>query len=38
LSGIPRTGNRVTIREDFRYDLDRQLVEGAFIFDEITAG
>jgi SAM-dependent methyltransferase len=34
----PRTGNRVTIREDFRYDLDRQLVEGAFIFDEIGAG
>ena len=31
----PRTGNRVTIKEDFRYDLERQLVEGAFVFDEI---
>lgn len=30
----PRTGNRVTVTEDFRYDLDRQLVEGAFIFEE----
>jgi SAM-dependent methyltransferase len=33
----PRTGNRVTVREDFRYDLDRQLVEGAFVFDELDA-
>jgi SAM-dependent methyltransferase len=31
----PRTGNRVTIKEDFRYDLDGQFVEGAFVFDEI---
>jgi SAM-dependent methyltransferase len=31
----PRTGNRVKIREEFSYDLDRQLVEGEFIFDEI---
>jgi SAM-dependent methyltransferase len=31
----PRTGNRVTIIEDFRYHLDRQLVDGAFIFEEI---
>jgi SAM-dependent methyltransferase len=33
----PRTGNRVAIREDFRYDLERQLVEGAFDFDELDA-
>lgn len=31
----PRTGNRVTIKEDFRYDVDGQLVEGEFVFDEI---
>ena len=31
----PRAGNRVTIKEEFHYDLDRQSVEGAFIFDEI---
>lgn len=34
----PRTGNRVTIREDFRYDLERQLVDGAFVYDELDAG
>ena len=33
----PSTGNRVTIREDFRYDLERQLVEGAFTYDEVDA-
>jgi SAM-dependent methyltransferase len=33
----PHTGNRVAIREDFRYDLDRQLVEGAFEYDELDA-
>jgi SAM-dependent methyltransferase len=33
----PRTGNRVTIREDFRYDLERQRVEGAFVYDEVDA-
>jgi SAM-dependent methyltransferase len=33
----PRTGNRVTIQEDFRYDVERQLVDGAFVFDEIDA-
>lgn len=33
----PRTGNRITIREDFRYDLERQRVEGAFVYDEIDA-
>src|SRR5688572_3371943 len=33
----PRTGNRVTIREDFRYDLERQLVDGAFEYDEVDA-
>jgi SAM-dependent methyltransferase len=33
----PRTGNRVTVREDFRYDLERQLVDGAFTFDEVDA-
>ena len=31
----PRTGNRVTIKEEFTYDLERQMVEGAFLFDEI---
>lgn len=35
----PRTGNRVTVREDFRYDLERQLVDGAFEYDELdTSG
>ena len=34
----PRTGNRLTVREDFRYDLERQLVDGAFDYDEIDAG
>jgi SAM-dependent methyltransferase len=33
----PRTGNRVTVREDFRYDLERQLVDGAFEYDEVDA-
>jgi len=33
----PRTGNRVVIREDFRYELERQLVEGAFDLDELDA-
>jgi SAM-dependent methyltransferase len=33
----PRTGNRVTVREDFRYDLERQLVDGAFVYDEVDA-
>ena len=32
----PRTGNRVTIQEEFTYDLERQLVQGAFVFDEIN--
>lgn len=31
----PRTGNRVTIQEDFRYDLVRQLVHGAFVYEEL---
>jgi SAM-dependent methyltransferase len=31
----PRTGNRVAVREDFRYDLERQLVSGAFDYDEL---
>jgi len=31
----PRTGNPVTIKEEFTYDLERQMVEGAFVFDEI---
>lgn len=31
----PRTGNRVTIKEEFTYDLEKQRVEGAFVFDEI---
>jgi len=30
----PRTGNRVTIKEEFTYDLENQMVEGAFLFDE----
>jgi SAM-dependent methyltransferase len=34
----PRTGNRVVVREDFRYDLARQLVDGAFDYDELDAG
>ncbi|HEY7520047.1 MAG TPA: class I SAM-dependent methyltransferase [Methylomirabilota bacterium] len=34
----PRTGNRVTVREDFRYDLERQLVDGAFVYEEREAG
>jgi ubiquinone/menaquinone biosynthesis C-methylase UbiE len=33
----PRTGNRVTVREEFRCDLERQLVEGAFEYDELDA-
>jgi SAM-dependent methyltransferase len=33
----PGTGNRVLINEDFHYDLERQLVQGAFTFDEIDA-
>lgn len=33
----PRTGNRVTVREDFHYDLERQLVDGAFEYDELDA-
>jgi SAM-dependent methyltransferase len=33
----PRTGNRVRITEDFRYDLDRQLVDGRFVLDEMDA-
>ena len=33
----PRSGHRVTIREDFRYDLERQRVEGAFEYDELDA-
>src|SRR4051812_23698313 len=33
----PRTGNRVTIRENFRYDLERQLVDGAFEYDQLDA-
>jgi len=32
----PRRGNRVTIKEEFTYDLERQMVEGAFVFDEIN--
>jgi len=31
----PRSGNRVTIKEEFAYDLERQMVEGAFVYDEI---
>jgi hypothetical protein len=31
----PLTGNRVTIQEDFRYDLEGQLVDGAFVFEEL---
>jgi len=31
----PRTGNWVTIKEEFTYDLEEQIVEGAFVFDEI---
>ena len=30
----PRSGNRVTIKEEFTYDLERQMVVGAFVFDE----
>jgi SAM-dependent methyltransferase len=33
----PRTANPVTVQEDFRYVLDRQLVEGAFVFEELDA-
>lgn len=33
----PQTGNRVAIKEDFRYDQDRQFVDGAFVFEEIDA-
>jgi SAM-dependent methyltransferase len=32
----PRTGNRVTIKEEFTYDLERQMVDGAFLFEEIN--
>ena len=32
----PRTGNRITIKEEFTYDLERQMVVGAFVFDEIN--
>ena len=28
----PRSGNRVTIKEEFTYDLERQMVGGAFVF------
>jgi hypothetical protein len=28
----------VTVREDFRYDLERQLVDGAFVYEEREAG
>jgi ubiquinone/menaquinone biosynthesis C-methylase UbiE len=31
----PQTGNRVTIKEEFTYDLEKQMVEGAVVFDEI---
>jgi len=31
----PRTGNPVTIKEEFTYDLERQMVEGVFVLDEI---
>lgn len=31
----PRTGNRVTILEDFRYHLEQQRVDGAFVFEEL---
>jgi SAM-dependent methyltransferase len=34
----PTSGNPVRVREDFRYDLERQLVEGAFVFEELDAG
>ena len=33
----PRSGNRVTIKEEFTYDLERQIVQGAFVFDEMNA-
>ena len=33
----PRTGHRVTIKEEFTYDLARQMVDGAFVFDEVDA-
>jgi hypothetical protein len=33
----PTTGNPVRVREDFRYDLERQLVDGAFVFEERDA-
>ena len=33
----PLTGNQVRVQEDFRYDLDRQLVDGAFVFEELDA-
>jgi hypothetical protein len=33
----PQTGNRVLINEEFTWDLTRQMVEGAFLFDEIDA-
>jgi SAM-dependent methyltransferase len=33
----PVTGNPVRIREEFRYDLERQLVDGAFVFEEVDA-
>jgi SAM-dependent methyltransferase len=33
----PRTGQRVTVQEEFTYDLERQMVQGAFVFSEIDA-
>jgi SAM-dependent methyltransferase len=33
----PSTGNPVLVDEDFRFDLERQLVEGAFVFEERDA-
>ena len=33
----PTSGNPVRVREDFRYDLERQLVTGGFVFEEVDA-
>jgi hypothetical protein len=33
----PISGNPVRVTEDFRYDLERQLVDGAFVFEEYDA-
>jgi SAM-dependent methyltransferase len=33
----PRSGHRVIVRADMRYDLERQLVSGEFRFEEISA-